>query len=328
MTKPTAIYYSMLKYQAENIELLHREFEVIELASPVHDTDDLLAKADILFAPLGYMTDQAKIDKCPNLKVIVSNTTGHPHIDVAYAKERNIDVACLKFAQSFLKTITPTAELTWGLIIMLTRGLMPASRAALSGVWDRRPFGAPAMLSNMKIGIVGYGRLGSMVANYARAFGMDVLFHDPFISAQDAHPNDVRCNTIEDLLPKVDILSLHIPHEPDTENLISADRMRLMKKGAYLVNTARGEIIDWDALLKLLQSGHLAGAALDVFQGEFHPEFSSQFAKHPVLDFARKNDNLLLTPHIGGSTYDAWRQTEGHAIQMALDFLAQKKHAE
>ena len=96
------------------------------------------------------------------------------------------------------------------------------------------------------------------------------------------------------------------------------------KQGSYFVNTARGELVDWDALLLNLKSGHIAGAALDVFEGEFIPGFQRSFKDHPVLKYAQTHDNLILTPHIGGSTIDAWRQTERHAIDMAINFLKNK----
>jgi D-3-phosphoglycerate dehydrogenase len=317
--KPVALYYSMLKYQPANRQRLDQLFNVIELATPAEDTPDILQKTEILFAPLGCQVDKAKIASCPNLKVIASNTTGHPHIDVIYAKEKGIHVACLKFAQDFLKTITPTAELTWGLILTLTRNMLPAHKAALQGQWDRRPFGAPAMLSSLSLGVIGHGRLGGLVAKYGKAFDMDVTYYDPFVSASQHGAK--RMETLEDLIERSDIVTLHVPHEPETENLISAKLFARMKKGAWFINTARGELMDWNALLNGLKTGHLAGAALDVFEGEFEPDFQARFPDHPVLDYARTHDNLILTPHIGGSTLDAWAKTEAHTIDMIIKAL-------
>ncbi|MCB2181369.1 MAG: hydroxyacid dehydrogenase [Desulfobulbaceae bacterium] len=319
MTKPTALYYSMLKYQPENLQRLHQAFQVTELPDPSHDSKEILAGTEVLFAPLGYQVDREKIDAAPRLKVIASNTTGHPHIDVNYAKSKGIQVACLKFAQDFLSTITPTAELTWGLIITLTRNLIAANRSVLEGKWDRRPFGAPAMLSSLDLGIVGLGRLGGMVAQYGKVFGMKVRYFDPFVASSD---KDIeRLDTLEELVATSDIITIHVPHEPETEGMFNQDIFSSCKQGAYLINTARGELIDWGAFLSALKNGRLAGAAIDVFEGEFQPGFQDTFYDHPVLEYARNNDNLFITPHIGGSTVDAWRKTEGHTIDMALDFL-------
>jgi D-3-phosphoglycerate dehydrogenase len=317
--KPVAIYYRMLKYQPENLAKLSSEFELVELDSPAEDNAEVLASVEVLFAPLGYMIDRQKIDLCPKLRVIVSNTTGHPHIDVDYAREKGIYVACLKFAQDFLRSITPTAELTWGLIIALTRNIVPAHRAALSGVWDRRPFGGRAMLSSLSLGIVGHGRLGTMVARYGKAFGMKVRYYDPYVGSSSEGAE--RIDTLESLVGLSDVVVLLVPHEKATEGMFSRKVFASFRKGAYFINTARGELIDWDALLDGLQSGHIAGAALDVFEGEFVLGFAERYPDHPVLRYARDHDNLILTPHIGGSTLDAWRLTESHAIDMALDHL-------
>lgn len=318
--KPVALYYSVLKYQPANLERLHRDFAVIEHTDPDDDTPEALARAEVLFAPLGWQVDRKKIDACPRLRVIASNTTGHPHIDVAYARERGIEVACLKFAQDFLRTITPTAELTWGLILALTRNLVPAHRAVLEGQWDRRPFGAPAMLSSLSLGIIGHGRLGSMVARYGRAFGMAVRFFDPFVAESTEGAEKVA--SLEDLVSTSDIVTLHVPHEPETEGMISRVLFSQFRPGAWFVNTARGELVDWAAMLEALESGRLAGAAVDVFEGEFVPGFADRFPRHPVLRYARTHDNLLLTPHIGGSTVDAWARTEAHTIDMVEAALA------
>lgn len=318
-TKPIAVYYRMLKYQPENIEKLHREFDVIELDNPEQDTADILNKVEVLFSPLGYMVNKDKIDVCPKLKVVVSNTTGHPHIDVEYARSKNIYVACLKFAQEFLQTITPTPELTWGLLIALTRNIFPAHQSVLSGQWDRRPFGAPAMLSTMSLGIVGHGRIGTSVARYGKAFGMQVRYYDPFVPVSSE--GACRIETLKELVQLSDVVVVMVPHEKETEGMFTREIFSCFKPGSYLVNTARGELLDWNALLESLQIGHLAGAALDVFEGEFVPGFLNDFPHHPVLEYAKTHDNLILTPHIGGSTIDAWRLTEAHAIDMALSHL-------
>lgn len=317
--KLQALYYRILKYQPENLKRLADEFTLTVLNDPSEDTQEVLAQVEVLFAPLGYQVDRAKIDACPKLRAIVSNTTGHPHIDVTYARNQGIYVACLKFAQDFLRTITPTAELTWGLILALCRNILPANRAVLQGNWDRRPFGAPAMLSSLELGIVGHGRLGTMVARYGKAFGMKVRYYDPHVpaSAEGAE----RISTLASLVSQSDVVSVHVPHEPENEKMFNAELFARFKPGSYFINTSRGELVDWDALLLTLQSGHLAGAALDVFEGEFVPGFTERFPRHPVLEYARRHDNLLLTPHIGGSTIDAWRMTEGHAIDMALQHL-------
>ena len=318
--KPVALYYRMLKYQPENRRRLDDLFTVIELDDPSEDTPEKLFRVEVLFAPLGYFVGKEKMDSAEKLRVIASNTTGHPHIDVDYAASKGISVACLKFAPEFLSTITPTAELTWGLILALTRRIPAAHESVLAGNWDRRPFGAPGMLSRMSLGIAGLGRLGSLVANYGLAFGMRVRYFDR--SEKTADPRIKRVTTLQALVSSSDVISLHIPHEPETEGMFSRKIFESFKQGSYFVNTARGELIDWNALYGVLDSGRIAGAALDVFEGEFVPGFIDGFPGHPFLKYAREHDNVIFTPHIGGSTIDAWRETEAHTIDMVVGTLS------
>jgi D-3-phosphoglycerate dehydrogenase len=319
VARPVALYYTMLCYQPESLECLHRHFEVVELPDPASDTGDILSRVEVLFAPLGYPVGRDKIDRCPRLRVIASNTTGHPHIDVACARAKGIAVACLKDEHAFLRTITPTAEHSFGLILALTRNLVPAHRSVLNGAWNRRPFGAPAMLSRMSLGIIGLGRLGTLVAGYGRAFGMTVRYFDPYVAAADASIE--RMPTLTALVSASDVVSLHVPHEPDTEGMIGGTVFDAFRPGSWFINTARGELVDFPALLRALESGRLAGAALDVFEDEFTPGFAARLPQHPLLAYARTHDNLILTPHIGGSTRDAWSETERHTIGMALRAL-------
>ncbi|WP_432738815.1 NAD(P)-dependent oxidoreductase [Maridesulfovibrio sp. FT414] len=315
--KPTLIYYSISKYREENKSLLHRLFDIIELDNPSFDTPEILAKASAIIAPLGYYVGQEKMDRMPNLKVIGSNTTGHPHIDVEYAAEKGIAVHTLKYEKNLLKTITPTAELTWGLIIAVTRNMRSAMRSVIEGNWDRRPFGGPAMLSRMSLGLAGLGRLGSIVAEYGLAFGMKVSFYDPYITEYNQALN--RVDSLEELVSSNDIISIHIPHEPETENIFDRNTFDKFKNGAYFINTSRGELVDHDALIDAMKKGILAGAAMDVFPDEFNPDFDIR--KEKLWSYLQTHENLIVTPHIAGSTEDAWRLTERRTIDLMCKTL-------
>lgn len=319
MKKDKAIYYEMLNYQPENLKFLNENFEVIMLPNPLDDKPEILNQADIIFAPLGYYCGKDKIDQSPKLKIIASNTTGHPHIDVNYAAQKGIQVITLKGHDEFLNTITPTAELTWGLIILLTRKIFPAYQSVLKGSWNRRSFGGDYMLSRMSLGVAGYGRLGRMVANYGKSFGMKVRYYDPFVENEDV--GVFRVNTLAELVSTSDIITIHIPHEPETENLFNDKIFSQFKKGTYLINTSRGELIDHNALLRCLQDGALAGAALDVMEKEFTTGFQDTLKNHPLWKYAQKHANLIITPHIGGSTIDAWKMTEEYTIKLIITAL-------
>lgn len=312
MNKPRLIYYNILKYQKDNLVLLNKYFEVIVLEDPSKDTDSLLENADVCLAPLGYFFGKDKIDKCKKLKCIGTNTTGVPHIDMEYSELNGIKVYSLKDQQEFLETITPTAEHTWGLLLALTRNIIPATNSVLDGNWDRRPFGGRNMLSRLSLGVIGYGRLGKRVAQFGKAFGMNVRYFDPFQNESDIE----KVDDLAKLVSQSDVVSLHVPALNETKNLINSELLSSFKKGSYFINTARGELVDDDALLKVLESGLLAGAALDVLDGEFAPDFDVR--NHPLYTYAKDHSNLLLTPHIAGSTYDAWFETERRIIDMII----------
>lgn len=314
MRKPIALYYEMLQYQPENLALLETHFSVEKRPTPDSDDTQILAEVETCFAPLGYAFDRAKMMKSPRLRAIVTNTTGVPHIDMEAAAERGVEVISLKDEQDFLAGITPTAEHAWGMLLALIRRTPWAHEAVLSGNWNRRPFGAPSMLSRLSLGVVGYGRLGRMVARYGRAFDMKVMFYDPSVDGSDGMA--LKAPNLDDLVSKSDVVSLHVPANESTRHLVNRALLAKFKRGSWLVNTARGEIVDEDALLDSLQDGQIAGAALDVLDGEFVPGFD--VSKHPLTRYAKTHDNLLLTPHIGGSTRDAWGETERRVIEMAI----------
>jgi D-3-phosphoglycerate dehydrogenase len=318
---PILRYYELLRYQPESLALLHARFKVMAAATPDDDRPDDLKDVDVLLAPLGFVWGKEKIDQAPRLKVIASNTTGVPHIDVEYARQRGIRVVSLKDETAFLKSITPTAEMTWALMLALIRRVPWSFQAVCSGEWERRNFGGTAMLSRLALGVVGLGRLGTMVAGIARSFGMVVRYYDPDVmSGRDWA---VKAGSLDELLSASDIVTVHIPMEPRNRRLFDATRFARFKDGAYFINTSRGEIVDSHALRDALSSGKLAGAGLDVLDGEFEPAFGSRVKNHPLVDYARTHDNLLITPHTGGSTIDAWRETELHTIQLTLHALAE-----
>lgn len=318
--KKTLIYYRILQYQEENLEFLKKHFNVIYLEDPDDDSPEILSTAEVILAPLGFFLDKKKIDLSPKLKVIASNTTGEPHIDVPYAEEKSIKVISLKDQAEFLELITPTAELTFGLIISLIRRIPWAFNSVKTGIWNRRLFGGLAMLSRMSLGIVGMGRLGKMVANYGKSFGMKVLYFEN--DEKFPIPSGLsRMSTLEELVASSDIVTAHINLTEENRRLFNNRIFSKFKKGSYFINTARGEIVDFNALLDHLKNGRLAGAALDVFESEFKKGFQRQIKNHPLLEYAKSHDNLLITPHIGGSTYDAWKDTEEHTIKLILNYL-------
>jgi len=319
MTRPVLLYYSLLAYQPDARAMMDGFFDVVERPDPDFDDETVLAEVAACFAPLGFAFDAAKMDRCPNLRAIITNTTGVPHVDMAAAAARDIEVFSLKDEQAFLDTITPTAEHAVGLMLALTRNLPRSFDAVKAGSWNRFDHGGRAMLSRSTLGIVGLGRLGRKMARYAEAFGMTVKYYDPFVAQPGGGPE--RFTDLGDLVAASDIVSLHAPANDETQGLLSRAVIERFPPHSVLINTARAELVDEAALLAALQGGAIAGAALDVLDGEYAPDFDA--SAHPLVQYAKSHDNLIITPHIGGSTSDAWSETQGRVVELAVDFFSQ-----
>ncbi|AFK22931.1 D-2-hydroxyacid dehydrogenase [Pyrococcus sp. ST04] len=229
------------------------------------------------------------IENAPKLKVIARAGVGLDNIDVEAAKERGIEVVNAPGASS-----RSVAELAIGLIFAVARKIAFADRKMREGEWVKKQ----AMgfeLEGKTIGIVGFGRIGYQVAKIAKALGMNILLYDPYPNEERAREVGGKFVDLETLLKESDIVTLHVPLLDSTYHLINEERLKLMKKNAILINASRGAVVDTNALVKALQEGWIAGAGLDVFEEEPLPK------DHPLT----KLDNVVLTPHIGASTYEA-----------------------
>ena len=260
---------------------------------------------DVVFARTGRIYDDNMIRNF-RPKVIASNTTGDSHIDTEYCKDKCIEVITLK-DDDIMYELTAVPELTIGLIIALTRNLMPAINSVKTGEWDRYPFCGKKMLSEMSLGIWGLGRIGQMIDDYYNLI--------PSINVYDSE--DCIGSDMDAVLGS-DIVTVHIPVDGN-EGLFDEKMFSKIKDGAYFINTSRGEIVDELALVRALESGKLAGAATDVISGEFEPGFNVK--NSPLWHYAQAHDNLLICPHIGGSTEDSWEKTQIRIIEKVLEFL-------
>ena len=261
-----------------------------------------LPQYDVLIVRLGHQIDREVLDAGKNLKAVVSATTGLDHIDTVYAAERNIAVLCLRGEIDFLRTIPATAEHTWGLLLALIRHIPAAFDSVKQGEWDRDSFRGRD-LHGKKLGILGYGRIGTLIARYALVFGMQVMAYDP--TPLEQNPHVTYCTSMADLLTQSEILTIHVPLNDSTIGLVGATQFQQLPPNALLINTSRGAIVDENAMLAGLQSGHLAGVATDVLMGEREWKNNT-----PLLQYAKQNSNLIITPHIGGATTDSMAATE------------------
>jgi D-3-phosphoglycerate dehydrogenase len=203
------------------------------------------------------------------------------------------------------------AELTIAEIVMLFRKIFPRSVSAHDGGWDKSADGSREVRGKT-LGIVGYGNIGSQLSNLAEAMGMRVIFFDQTDKLR--HGNTEPVETLDELLAASDVVSLHVPETPATANMIGARELSQMKPGACLINNSRGTVVDLDALAGALRSGHLAGAAVDVFPVE--PASNADRFVSPLQGLS----NVILTPHVGGSTEEAQDRIGGEVARKLIDY--------
>jgi phosphoglycerate dehydrogenase-like enzyme len=241
------------------------------------------------------------LNALPDLELI-SQTGNHVyHIDMEAATQAGIIVAMAPGGNS-------TTELAFGLMLAIMRRIPQSDAAMRRGEW---PLVLGYVLKGKTLGILGLGKIGSEVAAIGRAFGMKVIAWGPTLTAERASRSQAGCMELEDVLRNADVLSIHLKLSELSKNLLNEERLRLMKKSAYLINTARGAIVDEQALVKLLKEGVIAGAGLDVFVEEPMPP------NHPLLDL----NNVVLTPHLGWPTDSGFEGFAENAVANILDYL-------
>jgi D-3-phosphoglycerate dehydrogenase len=278
------------KIADSGVELLRQNFEV-DLGLEMSDQElmQAIGEYDAILVRSATQVTPELIERAERLKVIGRAGTGVDNVDIPAATRRGIVVANAPESNS-----VAAAEHTVALMLALCRNVPQAQATLVSGGWERSRFKG-AELYSKTLGVVGFGRIGQLVAKRAQSFEMDVLAFDKFVSAERFRELGVEGVTeLDDLLGRADVVTLHVPKTPETIGLIDAEALAAMKDGARLVNCARGELVDLDAVLAALESGKLAGAALDVFPSE-------PFTDHPI--FAR--EDVVVTPHLGASTAEA-----------------------
>ena len=272
------------------LEVLREDFEVdvrTELAKG--DLVGAIGPYDALVVRSATQVTPEVIEAGENLKVVARAGIGLDNVSVDAATRRGIVV--LNAPQS---NIVSAAEHTIALLMAQARHIPEACLSLKGGAWERSEYQG-VELQGKTLGLVGMGRVGTLVGQRMLGFGVRVIAFDPYVSRDKAKEMGIEMMpTLEALLVQSDIVSLHLPRTPETERFIGEREFGLMKEGARLVNTARGSIVDEDALVKALKDGHLAGAALDVFSSE-------PMTKSPLFEF----DNVVVTPHLGASTTEA-----------------------
>ena len=266
---------------------------------------EFVADAQVIVTQVAPISRQL-IERASHLQIIAAARGGPVSVNIAAASAHGIPVV---FAPG--SNAQAVAEFTLGLILAESKHIARSHRALVDGIWrvdayyyDR----APRELRGQTIGIIGFGHIGQLLVPYLHALGMRVLVYDPYVSAGRCAELGVQCVELPVLLAESDFVTLHARVTPETRGMMGAAQFAQMKQGAYFINSARGPLVDYDALYAALASGHLAGAALDNFHEEPPP------ADWPLF----KLDNVTVTPHIAGSS----RETARRKVEMVLQDVA------
>ncbi len=266
-----------------------------ELLQVVGDYDALIVRGRTKVTP-------AVLEAGKKLKVVGRAGVGVDNINLPAAKDSGVIIV-----NSPLATTAAVAELTLGLMLSLVREIPRADASLKAGQWLKKEFEGTELYEKT-LGIIGYGRIGSSVGQRATAFGMHLVGFDPFLSAEEIRLRGAEPVTLNELFERSDMITMHIPLTNETRNILNAATFEKMKQGVFIVCAARGGVIDEEALLAALNSGKVAGAALDVFAAE--PPGETELVKHK---------NVIATPHIGAQTEEA---QERAAEDIATEVLA------
>ncbi len=290
-------------------DLLKKEHDVVEAEPSMEELKEMIGEYDAILLRSRTKLTGDIIAAGKNLKVIGRAGIGVDNIDLKAATEHGIIVVNAPGSNSL-----SVVELTIGHMISLARKLVEADRHVRSGQWNRKAFKGVELMGKT-LGLIGFGRIGSEVARRAQVFGMDVITYDPYVNKKIADEMGVKVvETKEDVLKNADFISIHALLTDETRGMIAGPEFEIMKKSAYIINCARGGIVDEKALYEALKNGNIKGAALDVYENE--PPAGS-----PLLEL----DNVVFTPHVGASTKEAQMRAGTVAAEQMLTALQGEK---
>ncbi|HWJ29951.1 MAG TPA: phosphoglycerate dehydrogenase, partial [Flavisolibacter sp.] len=287
---------NFVKHGYSQVQKLTKALPEADLINAIKDVHILGIRSKSQITP-------AVLDAAKRLQAIGCFCIGVNQVDLNYATEHGVAVFNAPYSNT-----RSVAELVIGAAIMLIRRIPDKSKSAHQGIWQKESSGSYE-LRGKTLGIIGYGNIGSQTSVLAEALGMKVIYYDIVTKLPMGNASQVA--NLKDLMSKADVITLHVPETPQTKNLINKNNLKYCKKGAIIINYARGEVMDLDALSSAIQSGQIAGAAVDVYPVE--PEKNGDRFETPMQNLP----NVLLTPHIGGSTEEA-QQNIGEDVSTKL----------
>lgn len=285
-----AIFEDILRPLSGKYSLVMKDYDYSWLSRHIHEFD-------VVIPSLKVVIDDAIIGKAEKLQLLFTPTTGRDHIRIRKSTRR-VKILSLNNYRKQISSIGSTAELGFSFLLSLSRRVLGAHRDVVeSGRWQRNDF-LGRELNGKVVGIIGMGRIGRKIARYSKAFEMNVLYWDKV--KRGRWPRVLRLNK---LLGLADFVMVSVALNEKTRHLINMDNIGYIKRGAVLVNISRGEVIEEQALCTALQEGMLSGVGVDVLELEL-----DNYTSSPLYKYARKNPraNVIITPHIGGATLDAW----------------------
>ncbi|QGN57880.1 phosphoglycerate dehydrogenase [Nostocoides sp. HKS02] len=299
MSKPIVLIAEELS--PATIDALGPDFEIRQIdGSNRSELLPALADVDAVLIRSATKMDAEAIGVAKNLKVIARAGVGLDNVDVKAATQAGVMVV-----NAPTSNITSAAELAVGLLLSTARNIAPANQALKGGAWKRSKYGGVELLDK-KVGVVGFGRIGQLVAERLKGFGMEILAYDPYVSAQRAGQLGAQLVTLDELLEQSDFITVHLPKSPETLGLIGKEALTKVKPTVRVINAARGGIVDEEALAEALREGRVAGAGIDVFASE--PTTES-----PLFEF----ESVVVTPHLGASTDEA-QEKAGVAVAKSV----------
>ena len=283
-------------YSLKARRILEKIGTYVESAEP-----DFLTKetCQVLIMRIGFKVDASFIAQYPNLKVIGTNVTGLDHIDSNACREANIQIISLRSDPQATSAITASAEYTLSLLLSMSRRIPQAARDAVSGPWDRYQY-AGVLFSELRVGIIGYGRNGKILGKHLKSLGIEFKSYDSDEQKKDSS----SLSDFDELLTSSNVVVLCIDYRPENIGFFGADAFKKMRPESTFINTARGALIDESALIEAIDSRSIHSAAVDVIIGEEDVE------SNILIRYAKNNKYLEVTPHIAGCSSLAWRQTE------------------
>jgi len=271
----------------------------------------------IIFCRIGLYYDESLFNVCKSLEILATPTTGLDHIHISAAEKKGIKIISIRQKYEVLNKITSTAEHAWTLLLSLNRNLIKLTEQVNNGFWDRGNLDL-FQLSGKKLGIIGYGRLGKMIARYGQVFGMSVYIND---LNEDKYDNRAFIPvSLDEIFKKVDHLILAASYKPNDKIICTKERLFSMKKESTFINISRGELVDEDALVESYKEKIITKIGLDVLCGDSNWPRTID-CKSELVKLSKKSRNIIITPHIGGYAHEAVITARAYLIEQVINYL-------